>query len=60
MGAQAFREALAEVLDPLSRRESRSDDDVARAAELIGAGNARRVYNLPLSDGHAAGLAPAS
>ena len=47
MGAVAFREALAEVLDPLLSRERRSEDDVTRAAAMIGAGNARRVYNLP-------------
>jgi len=47
MGALAFREALAEVLDPLVSRESRSEDDVARVAAMIGSGNARRAYNLP-------------
>jgi hypothetical protein len=50
MGAQAFREALAETLDPLVWRDGRSEDDVARVAALIGAGNARRVYNLPTDD----------
>jgi predicted TIM-barrel fold metal-dependent hydrolase len=47
MAALAFRGALAEVLDPLLSREARSEDDVARVAAMIGAGNARRVYNLP-------------
>jgi predicted TIM-barrel fold metal-dependent hydrolase len=46
MGALAFREALAEALDPLLWRESRGEDEVARVASLIGAGNARRLYNL--------------
>ncbi len=50
MGAQAFREALAEALDPLVWRDERSEGDVARVAALIGAGNARRVYNLPTDD----------
>ena len=50
MGAHAFREALAETLDPLVWRDGRSEDDVARVAALIGAGNARRVYNLPTDD----------
>jgi predicted TIM-barrel fold metal-dependent hydrolase len=47
MGAWAFRAALAEVLDPLLSEEARSEDEVARVAAMIGAGNARRVYNLP-------------
>jgi hypothetical protein len=47
MGAWAFRAALAEVLDPLLSREARAEDEVARVAAMIGAGNARRVYNLP-------------
>jgi predicted TIM-barrel fold metal-dependent hydrolase len=47
MGATAFREALAEVLDPLLSREERAEADVARVASMITAGNARRVYNLP-------------
>ncbi len=46
MGALAFREALAEVLDPLLSKEARSEDEVCRIAALIGAGNASRVYNL--------------
>jgi len=46
MGALAFREALAEVLDPLMSREARGEDEVARIAAMIGSGNARRVYNL--------------
>ena len=46
MGAVAFRRALAEVLDPLLSAEARGEDEVARAAAMIGAGNARRVYNL--------------
>ncbi len=46
MGAVAFREALAEVLDPLMTKEARGEDEVARVAAMISAGNARRVYNL--------------
>ena len=46
MGALAFREALADVLDPLLSREDRSEDEVARVAAMIAAGNARRVYKL--------------
>jgi uncharacterized protein len=46
MAALGFREALAEVLDPLLSREARGEDEVRRAAAMIGAGNARRVYNL--------------
>ncbi len=47
LGAVSFREALAEVLDPLLSREKRPEADVARVASMITAGNARRVYNLP-------------
>jgi len=47
MAAVAFRDALAEVLDPLLYREARSEGDVARIAAMIGSGNARRIYNLP-------------
>ncbi len=47
LGALAFRQALAEVLEPLSAREGRSEAEVERAAEMIAAGNARRVYKLP-------------
>jgi predicted TIM-barrel fold metal-dependent hydrolase len=47
MGALAFREALGEVLEPLLAREGRSEADLERAAAMIGAGNARRVYRLP-------------
>jgi uncharacterized protein len=48
MGALAFREALAEVLEPLLAREARSEEDLARAAAMVGSGNARRVYKLPV------------
>jgi len=47
MGAVAFREALAAALDPLRAREQRSAHEVSRAASMIGADNARRVYKLP-------------
>ncbi|MGD0592408.1 MAG: amidohydrolase [Acidimicrobiales bacterium] len=47
MGAIGFRQALADVLDPLLSREARGENEVARVAAMIGAGNARRVYNLP-------------
>lgn len=47
MGALAFRDALTEVLDPLLAQEARGEDEVARVASMIAAGNARRVYNLP-------------
>ncbi|HXY46144.1 MAG TPA: amidohydrolase family protein [Acidimicrobiales bacterium] len=46
LAAVAFRRALAEVLDPLLSREGRGEHEVARAAAMIGAGNARRVYGL--------------
>jgi predicted TIM-barrel fold metal-dependent hydrolase len=47
MAAVVFREALGEVLEPLVTREARSEADIVRVAEMIGSGNARRVYNLP-------------
>lgn len=47
LGAIRFREALAEVLEPLYSRERRSESDVARLATLICSGNARRIYRLP-------------
>jgi hypothetical protein len=50
MAAVAFRDSLAEVLDPLLSREARSEDEVARVAAMIGSGNARRVYNLQAED----------
>ena len=50
LGAVNFREALATVLEPLAAREGRSEAEVARIAGLIGAGNARRVYGLPVEE----------
>jgi len=50
LAAVTFRSAVASVLDPLVVREARNPDEVADAAAMMGAGNARRVYNLP-SDG---------
>ena len=47
LAAIRFREALAEVLEPLRSREQRSERDVARLATLVCAGNARRIYRLP-------------
>jgi hypothetical protein len=47
LGAINFREALAVVLEPLVRRQARSEEEVVRVATMIGAGNARRVYRLP-------------
>ena len=47
LAAARFREALAEVLDPLCSREARSEHDVARLATMICSGNARRIYRLP-------------
>lgn len=46
LGAVTFRSALAHVLAPLHDEQQRSHDDVARVAEMIGTGNARRVYAL--------------
>lgn len=43
LAATAFREALEHVLD-LLREEGRSEDEVARVAGMIAAGNARRAY----------------
>jgi uncharacterized protein len=47
LAAVNFRRALAAVLEPLTSSEARSEQEVARIAALIGAGNARRVYRLP-------------
>jgi hypothetical protein len=46
LGAVTFREALASVLEPLVTRQARTEEEVATAAAMIGAGTARRVYNL--------------
>lgn len=46
MGAVAFRRSLAEALEPLASRDRRDLEELSRAAYLIGAGNARRVYGL--------------
>jgi predicted TIM-barrel fold metal-dependent hydrolase len=49
LGAVSFRRALTTVLEPLQTREARSEEDIAAIAAMIGAGNARRVYNLSQS-----------
>ena len=46
LGAATFREALTSVLEPLLTRQARSEDEVAATAAMIGAGTARRVYDL--------------
>ena len=46
LAASNFRHALAEVLEPLESREGRSRDELSRLTEMLGAGNARRVYRL--------------
>ena len=46
LGAVTFREALISVLEPLVTRQARSKDEVAATAAMIGAGTARRIYNL--------------
>ncbi len=46
MGAVSFRASLTEALEPLASREERDAEELNRAAYLIGAGNARRVYRL--------------
>jgi uncharacterized protein len=52
MAAANFRHALGQVLEPLATRESRSEEEVARVAAMIGAGNARRIYQLPAGEAH--------
>jgi predicted TIM-barrel fold metal-dependent hydrolase len=47
LAAVNFREALAHVLQPLITHDSRSQDEVARLAAMIGSGTARHVYGLP-------------
>ncbi len=51
MAAANFRHAIGQVLEPLASRESRSEEEVAAVAAMIGAGNARRVYRLPAGEG---------
>ncbi|MGA7416641.1 MAG: amidohydrolase family protein [Acidimicrobiales bacterium] len=46
LGAVTFREALLSVLEPLVTRQARTKEEVAAMAAMIGAGTARRVYNL--------------
>jgi predicted TIM-barrel fold metal-dependent hydrolase len=46
LGAVTFREALAAVLEPLVTLQARTKEEVAATAAMIGAGTARRVYNL--------------
>ncbi len=46
VAADTFRQALATVLAPLAEREARSPEEIRRAAAMIGAGNARRIYKL--------------
>jgi hypothetical protein len=50
LGALHFRQALGQVLEPLASRHGRSGEELARIAELIGAGNARRLYGLQGGD----------
>jgi uncharacterized protein len=52
MAAANFRHALGQALEPLATREARSEEEVARAAAMIGAGNARRIYQLPAGEAH--------
>ena len=47
LGALLFRRALSEFLSAGLADGAWTDTDAARIAELIGAGNARRVYGLP-------------
>ncbi len=53
LGALLFREALSEVLADGLARDAWTESDARRVAALIGAGNARRAYQLP------GGVAPA-
>ncbi|WP_370417899.1 amidohydrolase family protein [Streptomyces sp. QH1-20] len=46
VGAQLFRRALARLLTGWVNDGAWSPDDARRVADLIGAGNARRVYRL--------------
>ncbi len=46
LGAVTFREALVSVLEPLATRQARTKEEVDATAAMIGAGTARRVYNL--------------
>jgi uncharacterized protein len=47
LGALLFREALSEVLADGLARDAWTESDARRVAALIGAGNARRAYQLP-------------
>jgi len=46
LGAEHFRAGLDSVLEPLVSLEQRSEAELVRVAELMGAGNARRLYGL--------------
>ncbi|WP_041255027.1 amidohydrolase family protein [Frankia sp. EAN1pec] len=46
LGARLFRQALSTVLGDGIADGDWTDDDARRVAELIGAGNARRIYRL--------------
>jgi hypothetical protein len=46
VAADAFCGAIAAVLEPLVTREDRSHEEVAAVANMIGSGNARRLYHL--------------
>jgi len=47
LGAVLFRRALSDHLTAALADGAFADADAARVAELVGAGNARRVYRLP-------------
>jgi predicted TIM-barrel fold metal-dependent hydrolase len=47
LGAVLFRRALSDLLREGLAEDAWSDRDADRVADLIGAGNARRVYRLP-------------
>ena len=47
LGATLFRRALSDYLRAALADDAMAEADAARLADLIGAGNARRVYRLP-------------
>jgi predicted TIM-barrel fold metal-dependent hydrolase len=47
LGALLFRRAVSDLLRDGLADDAYTETDAARIAELIGAGNARRVYRLP-------------
>ncbi|WP_372411289.1 amidohydrolase family protein [Streptomyces luteireticuli] len=53
VGAELFRRGLARLLDGWVSDGAWSAGDAARVADLIGSGNARRVYGLGRTDGAA-------